>query len=192
MVDTQSPSSRRCKVGASGHCIETHFSLIQVIITPHCQHPLSTARPDFPSTDYLILLTCFPLLLSSPIINTLHSAPGFPQHGHLHGVLLRRTKVTPRPPPHPSDVSPLDSFVSVTTLTHPPPLAPSLHIPPPPPPPLTAFASGERVNTKPFTWKTTKAPEDEQAAAAAAAGGGAEGDDEKEPEEGASADGEDM
>ena len=121
MVDTQSPSSRRCKVGASGHCIETHFSLIQVIITPHCQHPLSTARPDFPSTDYLILLTCFPLLLSSPIINTLHSAPGFPQHGHLHGVLLRRTKVTPRPPPHPSDVSPLDSFVSVTTLTHPRP-----------------------------------------------------------------------
>ena len=45
--------------------------------------------------------------------------------------------------------------------------------------------SGERVNTKPSTWKTTKAPEDELAAASASAaaakavgsGTGDEGDD---------------
>ena len=41
--------------------------------------------------------------------------------------------------------------------------------------------SGERVNTKPFTWKSKAAPEDEMAAAAAAAAAkdtlGDEGDD---------------
>ena len=45
--------------------------------------------------------------------------------------------------------------------------------------------SAERVNTKPFTWKTKKAPEDEAAVAKAGGGGGSSsGGGERGSEEG--------